>query len=72
MKQIQVKVSNGENFTAAGLMKRYADQTGAIYRNSLWGAAELIIDAVSYQYHHWNITAENGVETVALFLEESK
>lgn len=69
MKQITVTVQYGENFTAAGLMKRYADQTGAEFRRSCYGAAELVIDGKPYQYHHWSITAENGTEAVTLYLK---
>ena len=70
MKEIKIQVSRGENFTPASLMKRYADQTGAEFRRSFWGAAGLVIEGRFYQYHHWGITAENGVEIVTLFLEE--
>ena len=70
MKQIQIQAARGENFTPAGLMKRYADQTGTEFRRSFWGAAELVIEGRFYQYHHWRITAENGAEIVTLFLEE--
>ena len=70
MKQIQITVQRGENFTAASLMKRYADQTGAEFRRRFWGAAELVIDDNAYHYHHWSVTAENGTETITLFLEE--
>ena len=70
MKQITVTVQHGENFTAAGLMKRYADQTGAEFRRSCYGAAGLVIDGKPYQYHHWSITAENGTEAVTLYLRE--
>ena len=69
MKQITVTVQHGENFTAAGLMKRYADQTGAEFRRSCYGAVELVIDGKPYQYHHWSITAENGTEAVTLSLK---
>ena len=72
MKQIQLQAARGENFTPAGLMKRYADQTGTEFRRSFWGAAELVIEGRFYQYHHWSITAENDVETVTLHLEEVK
>ena len=70
MKEIKIQVSRGENFTPASLMKRYADQTGAEFRRSFWGAAELVIAGRFCQYHHWSITAENDVETVTLYLEE--
>lgn len=69
MKQITVTARHGENFTVAGLMKRYADQTGAEFRRSCYGAAELVIDGKPYQYHHWSITAENGTEAVTLHLK---
>lgn len=70
MNQVKITVQRGENFTAASLMKRYANQTGAEFRRSFWGAAELVIDGIAYQYHHWSVTAENGAETITLFLEE--
>ena len=70
MKEITVTVQHGENFTAAGLMKRYADQTGAEFRRGCYGAAELVIEGKPYQYHHGSITAENGAESVTLYLEE--
>ena len=70
MKQITVTVQHGENFTAASLMKRYANQTGAEFRRGFWGAAELVIDGITYHYHHWSVTTENGAETITLFLEE--
>ena len=70
MKQIQIQVARGENFTPARLMKRYADQTGATFTNDLWSRAELVIDGRFYQYHHWSITAHGGVEIVTLYLEE--
>lgn len=69
MRQIKITVQHGENFTAAGLMKQYADQTGAEFQRSCCGAAELVIDGKPYQYHHWSITAENGTETVTLHLK---
>ena len=70
MNQIKIQVARGENFTPASLMKRYADHTGAEFRRSFWGAAELVIEGRFYHYHHWSITAENGIETVTLYLEE--
>lgn len=72
MKQIKIQVARGENFTPASLMKCYADHTVAVFRRSFWGAAELVIEGRFYQYHHWSITAENGIETVTLYLEEVK
>ena len=72
MKEIKVSVRHGENFTAASLMKRYADQTGTEFRRSLWGAAELIIEGEKYQYDHWSVTSENGADVVTLYLVSSK
>jgi hypothetical protein len=68
MKNIKITVRHGENFTAASLMKRYADQTRAEFRRSLFGAAELIIDGEKYQYDHWSVTSENGADVVTLYL----
>lgn len=71
MKEIQIKVDPGENFTPAGLMQRYAKQTpGVEFDRSFWGAAQLTINGKVYIYHHWGITAEQGAEIVKLFLEE--
>ena len=70
MKQIRIQTARGENFTPAGLMKRYADQTGTEFRRSPWGIAQLVIAGQFYKYHHWSITATNDTETVTLYLEE--
>lgn len=70
MKQIKIQVARGENFTPNSLMRRYAKETGAIFSSTLWGESELLIEGRAYTYHHWGITAEKGVETVTLFLEE--
>lgn len=73
MKEIKIKVDPGENFTAAGLMKRYADQTpGVMFGRSYFGEAELTQDGKKYRYHHWSITSENGAEVVTLYLQEVK
>lgn len=57
MQQIQVTIKPGENFTAAGLMKRYADQTpGVQFHPDLWGEHELTIKGTAYRHHHWSIT----------------
>lgn len=72
MKTIKVSIRHGENFTAASLMKRYADQTRTEFRRSLFGSAELIIDGEKYQYDHWSVTSENGADVVTLYLISSK
>lgn len=69
MQEVKIAIAPGENFTAAGLMKRYADQTpGVEFRRSYWGETELWIDGTAYRHHHWSITAEDGVERVTLHL----
>lgn len=70
VKQVQIQIGGGENFTPASLMKRYADQTGATFTRDRWGRAELVIDGQPYEYHHWSITSVEGVETVTLHLAE--
>lgn len=71
MKEIKIQVARGENFTPASLMKRYADQTpGVTFEHGRFFTTFLRIDGKTYDYHHWGITAENGVEIVTLFLEE--
>lgn len=73
MKQICLEVDNGENFTPAGLMNRYAKQNpGIFFYRSFWGNARLSIAGHDYEYHHWMITAENGKTFVTLFIEEVK
>lgn len=71
MKLIKIQVARGENFTPAGLMKRYADQTpGVTLEHGRFFTTFLRIDGKTYDYHHWGITAKDGVEIVTLFLEE--
>lgn len=71
MKSIQIHTNGGENFTPAGLMHRYAQQTaGAQFARGHFGEARLLIADCVYQYHHWMITAEGGHEIVTLYLEE--
>lgn len=71
MKQIKIQVARGENFTPNSLMKRYADQTpGVTFEHGRFFTTFLRIDGKTYDYHHWGITAENGIEIVTLFLEE--
>lgn len=73
MKEIRIQVDPRENFTPAGLMKRYADQTAGVqFGRSYWGTAQLTINGNVYEYHHWSITAEKGVPTVTLYLLEVK
>jgi hypothetical protein len=71
MQKIIVQVSHGENFTAAGLMKRYANQNGVAFQRSRWGDAELVIGGKAYRYHHWSITANNKNDLVTLYLERA-
>lgn len=67
MKKIEITVDPGENFTPAGLMKRYADQTpGVEFQRSVYGNAKLSIQGTAYHYHHWQITGE----AVTLYLLE--
>ena len=71
MTAISLTVSRGENFTPASLMKRYADRTpGVIFHYSYWGSALLAVNQRNYEYPHWGITAENGVEIVTVYLRE--
>ena len=70
MMHIKITVHPGENFTAAGLMKRYADHhAGVEFRKNCWGTAELVIDGKPYRYHHWSVSAENGADFVTLYLD---
>lgn len=67
MKQIQITVNPGGNFTPASLMQRYAWQTpGVKFQNSVYGGAELSISGCSYCYHHWQISGD----VVTLYLLE--
>lgn len=71
MKEIKIKVGQGENFTPASLMQRYAKQTpGVVFSRDYWSNAELTIEGRCYHYHHWGITAEKGETVVMLYLEE--
>ena len=71
MQEIKIYVNPSENFTPAGLMKRYADQTpNVVFNRGHWGAAQLTIAGSVYEYHHWGITSEDGRDCVQLFLRQ--
>ena len=73
MKQVKIQVARGENFTPNSLMYRYAKQTpGVTFEHGRFCTTFLRIDGKTYDYHHWSITAESGVDTVTLHLEEAK
>lgn len=60
MKQISLSVRNDVNFTPAGLMKAYADQTpSVVFTRNVWGNARLIIEGNVYEYHHWSLCRED-------------
>ena len=74
MKQIKIQVARGENFTPNSLMKRYADQTpGVTFEHGRYFSTFLCfaIDGKTYDYDHWNLTTENVIEIVTLYLEEA-
>lgn len=51
-----VATHSSENFTAASLMKRYADSTaGASFERGDFGEAILVVDGARYKYDHWKI-----------------
>lgn len=71
LKEIRVVMAAGANFTPAGLMRRYAQQTpGAEVVNGPFFDTRLQIGGIPYRYHHWSITAENGAQIVTLYMEE--
>ena len=72
MREIKIEVDPRENFTAASLMKRYADQTpGVEFGRSCWGQSMLTIEGMAYIYHHWSVTGDNGAAVVTLYLERA-
>ena len=71
VQEITIYVNPSENFTPAGLMKRYADNTpGVGFKRGYFGEAQLTIDGSTYDYHHWGITHENSRDCVKLFLRQ--
>lgn len=68
MMQVSVPIHPGENYTGSALMKRYAEQIGAEYVNSMYGGAEVIVKGIAYRYH----AAKDNGTTAALYLAESR
>jgi len=73
MKEIRIPVEPSENFTAASLMMRYAEQTPSVaFQRSLWGNAERIIEGRRYQYHHWGLNSKDAVHLYLLELNTAQ
>ena len=69
MKQIQVSVMRGANFSPSSLMYRYAAMTpGVSFFRDRYGASRLRIGDKVYDYHHWAISTDADIITV--YLEE--
>lgn len=69
MKQIQVSVMRGANFSPSSLMYRYAAMTpGVTFFRDRYGASRLRIGDKVYGYHHWTISTDD--DTVTVYLEE--
>lgn len=64
MKQITIKAQDSGNFTPAGLMARWAKENKAHFKRNRWGESLLVIEGVTYRYHHW----KTDLETATLFL----
>ena len=70
MHEIKLYTDPRENFTPAGLMKRYADQTtGAEFSRGPLSEAQLTISGTVYRYDHWGMTREGGRDCVMLYLQ---
>lgn len=58
MKEIKVLTNPRENFTPAGLMYRYADQTpGVELQYTQYGDSQLVIHGTVYDYVSWDISS---------------
>lgn len=67
MKDIYILADTTKNFTPGDLMQRYPRQKpGAVFDRGPYGEALLILEGVTYKYHHWSI----GDGYVILTLEE--
>ena len=70
---IVVEVEHDENFTASGLMYRYAKfHSDTTFSYSRYGEARLTIAGVTYAYDHWKFTPRKNISTdfVTLTLRE--
>lgn len=67
MKDIYILADTTKNFTPSDLMQRYTRQNpGAAFDRGPYGEALLILESISYKYHHWYI----GDGFVLMTLEE--